>query len=97
MPSYYPMNEYTFVKFEKSNRKGKKYNAVIKNKKTGREKKIPFGQLGYQHYKDNTGLGLYSNLNHNDSTRRKSYKARHSVYIKPNMYSAGYFSMRYLW
>jgi hypothetical protein len=91
------MNEYTFVRFQKSNRKGKKYDAVLKNKKTKRETRIPFGQLGYQHYRDSTGLGIYSNLNHNDDKRRKSYKARHSVYIKSSMYSAGYFSMKYLW
>ena len=35
MPSYYSMKDYKFVKFRKSNTKGKKYDAIIENIKTG--------------------------------------------------------------
>lgn len=95
--SYYSKKDHSFVRFQKSKTKHKKYDAIIKNKKTGKEIKIPFGDSRFEHFKDSTGLGLYSYLNHGDKDRRSNYKKRHSVYIKPNMYSAGYFSNRYLW
>jgi hypothetical protein len=51
--------------FKKSTRKGKKlqvlYNGIW----------IHFGESGAQHFKDTTGL--YSELDHNDPTRRTSY------------------------
>jgi len=91
------MNEYSLKGFRKSKSKNKKYDALLVNKKTGRSKTIPFGDKRYQHYKDSTGLGLYSNLNHGDKERRKKYKQRHQGFIKQGQYSAAYFSMRYLW
>ena len=67
-------------------------------------KTIHFGSLSNEHYKDTTGLGLYTHLNHNDETRRKSYLAR-AKGIKnkkgeltwKDKNSANYFSIRYLW
>ena len=97
MPSYYPMSEYKFVKFRRSQTKGKKYDAILENKETKRTVTIPFGDNSMEQYKDTTGLGLYNHKNHNDNKRRKAYIARHSVYIKPNMYSAGWYSMNFLW
>ena len=70
---FYSKKDYKFVKFEKSHIKIKKYNAVIQNKKTGREVRIPFGARGYEHYKDSTDLKLYSSKDHGDHKRRKNY------------------------
>ena len=56
----YKKSEYKFLRFEKSKRKGKKYDAVLQNKETKREVRVPFGAIGYQQWKDSTGLGLYS-------------------------------------
>lgn len=95
--SYYSKNEYTFVKFEKATAQNKKYKAILKNKDTGRTKTINFGDKRYQQYKDTTGLGLYTNLNHNDAIRRASYRKRHQRDIRDGYYSAGWFSMKYLW
>lgn len=88
-------NDYTFVRFERSKTSGKKYDAVLKNKQTGKERRIHFGALGYQHYKDKA-LGLYSHLNHNDKSRRSRYRTRHKG---ENLYkfSSGYFAWKYLW
>jgi len=94
---YYSKKEYKFIKFEKSDRLGKKYNAIIENKKTKKRVKIPFGSATYQQYFDRTGLHLYTDLNHNDKNRRRLYKSRHMVFIKPGYYSPGDFSMRFLW
>ena len=85
--------------FKKSTRKGKKYMVVAPNGKT-----IHFGSLSNEHYKDTTGLGLYTHLNHNDEKRRASYLAR-AKGIKnkageltwKNKSSANYFSVKYLW
>ena len=60
------------VKFEKSNRKDKKYSVI-----TPEGKKIHFGNKKYEHFKDTTGLGLYRKLNHNDKKRQKNYQAFH--------------------
>lgn len=87
---------YKFVKFVRSHLKQKKYDAILMNKKTGRLRKVPFGQKGYQHFKDTTGLGLYSRYDHLDKERRRRYRLRHEgeQYRK---YSSGYFSYKYLW
>ena len=78
------------IKFEKSKAKGKKYAAILPD-----GKRVNFGALGYEHYKDRTPLKLYSHLDHNDSERRKLYYQRHNKdYPK---YSADYFSKKYLW
>lgn len=89
-------DEYVLVRFQKSTSKGKKYDAILKNKKTNREKKIPFGALGYEQFKDNTGLGLYSHLNHGDSKRRDLYRQRHAGEENAK-FSSGYFAWKYLW
>ena len=56
--------------FKVSDRKDKKYKVYYNNKW------IHFGNKNYQHYKDNTGLGVYSHLDHKDKKRRTSYQAR---------------------
>ena len=95
--SYYSKYEYGLIGFEKSNRKNKKYNAILINYNTKQKKIIPFGDLRYQQYKDRTYLNLYSHLNHNDENRRRLYILRHKKDIKNGFWSAGYFSMFYLW
>ena len=94
---YYPKSEYKFVRFEKSNTKHKKYDAIIKNKLNDREKRLPFGDVRYQHYKDSTGLKLYSYLDHNDVNRRRLYRARHKQFIKDGYHSPSFYSYYYLW
>tara|TARA_A100001015_G_C14678647_1_gene589810 strand:- start:66 stop:293 length:228 start_codon:yes stop_codon:yes gene_type:complete len=37
-----------------------------------------FGDSRYEQYKDSTGLGIYSHLDHMDKTRRSNYYKRHS-------------------
>ena len=54
--------EYGLIGFEKSNRKNKKYNAILINYNTKQKKIIPFGDLRYQQYKDRTYLNLYSHF-----------------------------------
>jgi len=89
--------------FKKSTRKGKKYMVKVG------DKWIHFGALkpdgkGYQHYKDSTGLGLYSDLDHLDEARRKRYRERHSkILLKDgtpaykNKEQPSYFSYNFLW
>jgi hypothetical protein len=86
-------------KFEKSTRKDKKYSVITES-----GKKIHFGNINFQHYKDNTGLGLYSHLNHLDKKRRDNYRARHKAILKKDGTPAyldkeqpAYFSYKYLW
>jgi hypothetical protein len=88
--------KYKFLRFEKSHFKNKKYNAVLLNKESGKERKVPFGAIGYEQYKDSTGLNLYSKLNHLDKDRRKRYRERHKGEEK-NKFSSGYWSYKYLW
>lgn len=94
---YYSKKEYDFIGFEKSKTVGKKYDAILKNKKDGKEVRVPYGARGYTHYRDSTGLGLYSKFDHNDKKRRELYRARHKVFLREGYYSPGFFSMVYLW
>ena len=85
--------------FKKSTRKGKKYMV-----RTPKGKLIHFGASSMQQFKDTTGLGLYTHLNHGDKERRKRYLAR-AKGIKDkngnltwkNPESANYYAVRYLW
>ena len=85
--------------FKKSTRKGKKYMV-----RTPKGKLIHFGASSMQQFKDTTGLGLYTHLNHGDKERRKRYLAR-AKGIKDkngnltwkNPESPNYYAVRYLW
>jgi len=93
----YPKKEYSFIKFEQSHLKNKKYNAVLVNGKTGRQVKVPFGDSRYQQFKDSTGLGLYSHLDHGDKARRAAYRLRHNKDRDPENYTPGNYALKYLW
>lgn len=87
---------FRLLRFEESRTKGKKYDAILLNLDTRREKRVPFGALGYQQYRDSTGLNLFSHLDHLDPKRRRNYRARHQGEVD-NRFSSGYFSWKYLW
>ena len=93
---YYSMRDWTLKGFEKAKAQNKKYIAIIVNK-DGETKKINFGDNRYEQYKDNTGLGIYSNLDHNDISRRRLYRLRHHKDIEEECFSSGYFALKYLW
>ena len=57
---------YTYMK---STRAGKKLMAIVDGKE------VHFGQKGYQHFKDATGL-LPKSQNHGDEKRRQNYLTR---------------------
>jgi len=73
----------------KSTRKHKKYMAVFK------DKTIHFGDNRYEQYKDSTKLQLFAHLNHSDRKRKNNYYSRHGKEAK--LYSAKWFSHKYLW
>ena len=86
----------------KSKSKNKKYSVYVM--KDGKKTLIHFGDTTYQHYKDTTPLKLYSNLDHNDKVRQKSYLAR-AKGIKNKQgdltwrdkNTSNYYSVKYLW
>jgi hypothetical protein len=88
--------------FKKSTREGKKYMA-----KTPSGRWVHFGNLkgaAKEHYKDSTGLGLYSHLDHNDPKRRISYRKRHgAIKLKSGKLAVldpeqpAFYSWRWLW
>jgi hypothetical protein len=102
---YYDMKTHTVQQFRKSKTLNKKYDAIlidcseVSSKGTDvracREIVVPFGDSRYKHFNDK--IGMYKHLDHGDPERRRLYKLRHSTYIQPGQYSAGYFSMKYLW
>jgi len=86
------------MKIERSEKKNKKYKVKHEGKY------IHFGDKRYQHFKDTTGLGLYSKLDHNDKTRQKNYckrsagiKDKKGNLTKNDKYSANALSRKYLW
>jgi len=82
--------------YKKSTISGKKLMVVVNNKT------IHFGDSSMEHFKDKTGI--WSNKNHNDTVRRKSYLARSGgiktkdgKLTKNNPSSPNYHSRRVLW
>lgn len=88
-------SKYKLKKFEKSKTQGKKYDAILVNKTTGQEKRVPFGAKGYEQYKDKA-LGIYSKSDHLDPKRRTAYRKRHAGEDQAK-FSSGYFAWKYLW
>jgi hypothetical protein len=76
--------------FKKSTRKHKKYDVF--DKKTNKYL-ISFGDDRYSQYKDK--IGLYKDKDHNDKSRRQLYYKRHGR--EAEIYSAKWFSHKYLW
>jgi hypothetical protein len=76
--------------FQRSTRAHKKYMVEV----DGRV--VHFGDSRYQHYKDRTGKGLWSHLDHLDPDRRRAYKQRHER-DRHVTHSPGWFADRYLW
>jgi hypothetical protein len=94
----YFMGDWDFLHFKPSPMPEKKYAAVLQERfGDHRIVEIDFGRPGYWHFKDSTGLNLYSKLDHMDLDRRQRFKERFSHYIIPNIYTAAYFSFNYLW
>ena len=77
MKGGYNMKE-TIVKIERAKNPKKKYTVTVKNKKSGKTRKIHFGARDYPQYRDSSPLGLYKHKNHNDFKRMQRYYSRHS-------------------
>ena len=95
----FPKKDYDLVGFKISTNPNKKYDAFIKNKNTGRLVKIGFGSRFplMEHYKDQTGIGAYSKLDHLDDVRRQAFRNRFRHSYDPDYFSPLYMSWRYLW
>lgn len=84
--------------FRKSTKKNKKYDVYHDGKW------IAFGDVFSEQFKDSTGLGLYSHMDHGDFKRREAYRKRASgikngkgelTYKDKN--SPNYWSYHFLW
>lgn len=85
------------LKFSVPKNSAKKYCAHLSN-----GHKVCFGAKGYQHYYDRTpkskGGGKYHSLDHKDSKRRSSYRARHGAQgFQKRKNSPSYLAWKYLW
>ena len=89
-------DQYKFLLFNESGGKNKKYDAVLMHKKTKKLKLVPFGDVRYPHYEDQTGLGLYSHMNTYNKERRRLFKIRHEN-TRHNKFSSSWFADRFLW
>jgi len=87
------------MKFSISTRKNKKYSVITPSGRV-----VHFGSRTNFHYKDTTGLGAYSHLDHNDKVRRRSYRRRargirnkYGKAVFQDKESPAYYSYNYLW
>ena len=80
--------------FIKSPNKSKKYRAVFEDSYYTDFGAIKKDGTPYSQFKDKA-LGLYSNYNNYDENKKNNYYKRHNV-IYP-IYSADWFSKKYLW
>jgi hypothetical protein len=94
---YYSFVDYKLKGFEKSDTLNKKYDAILINKTTKKQTRVPFGDSNYGQFKDSTGLNLYSKNDTLDKKRRDLYRNRHKKDLKTGFYSPGHFSYFYLW
>ena len=63
---------------EVSRARNKKYCAVVHSRRTGRTRRVNFGDARYAQYRDQARLRAYAKKDHNDPARRRSYFKRHS-------------------
>ena len=70
------MENFKLIGFRKSNKKNKKYDAILIKDKI---KYVSFGDNRYEHYKDKTPDKFYSYLDHLDKKRRDKYRKRASA------------------
>lgn len=89
-------DRFKHIRFERSKKMGKKYDAIIEDKITKRQQRVPFGSNIHEQYRDTTGLKLYSRLDHNDEKRRQSYLARHEK-TRHKKFSSSWYSSVFLW
>ena len=89
-------DRFRHIRFERSKTMNKKYDAIIEDKITKRQQRVPFGDNRYEQYRDSTGLKLYSRLDHNDPKRRADYKARHEK-TRHKKFSASWYADTFLW
>ena len=93
--------EYKFEGFEVARDSMRyKYWMVLRNRKTGRLKHVPFGGkhpdgTPYEQFRDRA-LGFYANFDHGDSERRKRYRTRHAGEDREK-FSSGWASWKFLW
>ena len=87
---------YDFIRIKKSKNPKKKYDGLLERKIDGKIKRVPFGDKRYEQYKDATGLGLYSKLNHLDNKRRDNFLKRHDC-KNAKKYTPNWFSCKFLW
>ena len=95
--TYYPMSTYEYIGNEISHLPYKKYNMLLRKKGTKLIIRVPYGDSSHGQYRDSSGIGKYSHLNHLDKERQFRYWKRHRKFIKPGYYSPGYASMQFLW
>lgn len=93
----YEKSKYSFVRYEKSSKAGKMYSAVLKNKETGREVKIHFGDSKMGNYQDKTGLNAYPKLSHGDKVRRRNFRNRFSGLKGKQDWSKYYTPLYFAW
>lgn len=89
-------DRFRHIRFERSRTRGKKYDSIIEDKVTKRQQRVPFGSAIHDQYRDDTGLKLYSRLDHNDPKRRAAYLARHAKTMTKK-YSPSWYAAKFLW
>jgi hypothetical protein len=85
--TYYSKKEYKLLGYQKATNTKKKYQAILERNKDKKIIKVPFGAVGYENFRDLTGLNLYKT--HGDIKRRKLYRGRHKKDLKVGYYSPG--------
>ncbi len=91
---------FDFLEFRRARDPRKKYDAILRNRTTGRLKRVPFGDSAYPQYFDGTGLGLYSARDlwatPDGRERQRRFFARHARAAR-EPFSSAWFSAHFLW
>jgi hypothetical protein len=94
-----PKKDWVLLGFRKSTHRNKKYDAILERASDKNIVYISFGSAEplMEQYKDQTGLGIYSYLDHNDPGRRERFRQRFRKLYNPHYWSPTSLSMEYLW
>lgn len=95
--AYFPEQDVWLYSPFPSRNKNKKYSVYVISEVDGDERVrlIHFGQKGMEHYQDK--LGHYSNMDHLDEDRRRSFRKRFALQDHDDINKPMFWSWHYLW
>ena len=89
-------DRFRLLKFTRSKSMFNKYDAILQDKITLKTGRVPFGNSRMGHYRDDTGLKIYSKMDNRNEKQRTEYLKRHED-TRLKIWSPSWFCAVYLY